>query len=422
MLDEKAYDSLIDNKYLGLQKRITGDSPLEIRIKTEFQTAKWNRLEELQKERERMESLKELAEFNARQAENTIKACQNILKLNICSDTKLDWASFYDDRLLPPFVFQDQPPRYEQVARQMQVPRRSFFSELLFPSLKKKRLALEEAAGESFEEQMREYKRKKDSALAGYETQRLNFLNEQTEYNRTVDKLQLDVEKGQPGAVASLVRIALAQLELPDAFETDFDAHYYRPDRLIVVSCILPGPLEMPRVVGYEYHGEEKGISPVEMGEAAFNDFYESTMLQITLSAVHRIFTSIPDRQIRMLGFNGLTGEGKACILTCKISRDLFASIDLARNEPATSFQAMHGVITKPLTGLTPVEPLAKPAISVLRNIETDETAAKGDGLQKPAAYRPGDIKNAANNILVSLLDELEQDLSKSPGDKDVIH
>lgn len=419
-MDRKVYNRTIANKCLGLQRQITGSSLLEVKIKAEVQLAKWARMEKLHKEREQIESLKDLAEFNTRQARNTIEACGNILKINLFSDTKLDWVSFYDDRLYPPFVFQEHPPRYEQIARKMQVPRKSFFGELLFPSLREKRLALEKAAEEQFEEQMREYNMRKDSALKDYELERSTFINTQREFNRSIDQLQLDVEKGLPDAVASLVRIALALLELPDEIEMDFDAHYFRPDRLIVISGFLPGPQTMPRTVRYEYRGEENGIFPVEMDKTSFDNFYESTMLQIALSAIHRIFKSIPDRQINMLGFNGLTGEDKSCILTCKISRDLFDSIDLAKSTPGMSFQAMKGILIKPLTGLIPVEPIVRPENGI--HLPPDGGAAAETNKLHKSAYRPGDIKNAANNLLVSLLDQLEQDLSKKTGDKDLLH
>ncbi|TEB16345.1 hypothetical protein Psfp_01370 [Pelotomaculum sp. FP] len=421
-MDEKVYDRTITNKYLGVQRIIKGGSPLETRIKAESQLAKWARQEKLHKERERFESLKELAALDTRQAGNTIKACDSILKINLCSAGKLDWASFYHDQLLPPFVFTEHPPRYEQVARKMSVPRKSFISELIFPSARKKRLALEEAARVAFEEQMRNYNANKESAQTSYEAQRAAFINEQSEFNRSVDQLQLDVEKGQPYAVASLARIALAGLELPDEIEVDFDAHYHGTEKLIVLSGILPGPLEMPRIVRYEYHEEENGILPVEMDQDSFDNFYESTLLQIALSAVHRIFTSIPDRQIHIVGFNGLIAEGESCLFTCKTSRDLFNPIDLARNTPDMSFQAMQGVMVKPLTALTPVEPLAWPTKPTFLRPETGELITRPDGRRQPAAYQSGEIKNAANDLLVGLLDQLEQDLSKKPRDGDVVH
>lgn len=430
MLDEKVYDRTITNKFLGIQRKINGGSPLEAKIKAETQLAKWTRQEKLYKERERIESLKVLAELDTRQAENTIKACDSILKTNLYSAAKLDWASFYNDQLLPPFVFKEHPPRYEQVAKIMSVPRKSFFSELLFPSIRKKRLALEEATREAFEAQMRDYNAKKASAQINYEVQRAAFLNEQAEFNRSVEQLQLDVEKGHPAAVASLVRISLSKLELPDEIETDFDAHYHAQERLIVVSGILPGPLMLPRIVRYEHHQEENGISPVEMNKDSFDDYYDSTLLQITLSAVHRIFTSIPDRQIHMVWFNGLIGEGSSktcvepgsCILTCKVSRPLFDSLDLALTAHSTSFQSMQGVMVKPLTGLTPVEPLVWPARHHFQSFETGGLVTKLGGLHQQNAYQPGEIKNAANNLLVGLLDEIEKDLDKQPGDNDVVH
>ncbi|MDD4237037.1 MAG: hypothetical protein PHT62_00575 [Desulfotomaculaceae bacterium] len=421
-MNGKVYDRTISNKYLGVQRKINGGSPLEAKIKAEAQLAKWARQEKLQKERERIKFLKELAELDTRQAEFAINTCDSILKINLCSAAKLDWASFYNDQLLPPFVFKEHPPRYEQVVREMRVPRKSFFSELLFPSIRKKRLALEDAARDNFEEQMRAYNAKKASAQTSYELERAAFHDEQSGFNRSVDQLQLDVEKGEPAAVESLVRIALANLELPDKFEVSFDTHYHGPEKLIVVSCILPGPLEMPRIVKYEYHEEENGTLPVEMDQASFDDFYESALLQITLSAVHRIFTSMPDRQIHIVGFNGLTGEGESCILTCKISRDLFDSIDLARDAPDVSFQAMQGVMVKPLTGLTPVEPLIWPAIPTFPRHETGGITTKPDGLHQSAAYRPGELKNAANNLLVGLLDQIEKDLIKQPDGSDVVH
>jgi hypothetical protein len=422
LLAQKVYKRTITNKHLGVQRTITGGSPLETRIKAESQLAKWARQEKLHKERERFDSLKELAEFDTRQAVNAVKACYSILKINLCLDGKLDWASFYHDRLLPPFVFKEHPPRYEQVAREMRVPRKGFFSELIFPSARKKRLALEEAARVAFEEQMRNYNTNKESAQTSYEAQRVAFMNEQSEFNRSVDQLQLDVEKGQPYAVASLTRIALAGLELPDEIEVDFDAHYHGTEKLIVISGILPAPLEMPRIVRYEYQEEENGILPVEMDRDSFEPYYESTLLQIALSAVHRIFTSIPDRQIHIVGFNGLTGAGKSCIFTCKTSRDLFNPADLARHAPGMSFQAMQGVMVRPLTGLTPVEPLAWPATPTLLRPASGTISTEPDGRRQATAYQSGEIKNAANALLVGLLDQLEQDLSKRPGDGDVVH
>jgi len=414
LLDEKVYARAIDNKYLGEQRTIKGGSPLETRIKADALLAKWSRQEKLYKEREHIESLKEQAELDTRQAENNRRACNNILQINLCSAVKLDWASFYNDRLLPPFVFEEHPPRYEQVAREMSVPRKSLFNELLLPSNRKKRLHMEEAARGAYEEQMRVYNEKKVSAQTSYEAQRAEFLSEQSEFNRSIDQLQLDVEKGQPAAVESLVRIALASLELPDAIELDFDAQYHGTEKLIVIRGILPDPLAMPRIVRYEHSQEENSISPVEMTKESFDNYYESTLLQITLSVVHKIFTSFPDRQIHLVGFNGLTGEDESCILTCKVSRELFNSIALVRTAHDVSFQAMQGIMVKPLSSLTPVEPLVWP--------ETDGITSKPDGLHQPATYQPGEIKNAANNLLVGLLDKIEQDLTKEPGDSDMVH
>jgi restriction system protein len=269
---------------------------------------------------------------------------------------------------------------------------------------------------------MRIYNAEKASAQTSYEAQRAAFLNEQSEFNRSVDQLQMDVEKGSPSAVASLANIALAYLEMPDEIELDFDIQYHAQEKLVVLSGILPGLHAVPRAIRYEYHGEENRITPVEMDKASFDNYYESTLLQITFSVVHSIFTAIPDRQIHTVVFNGLIGDGESCILTCKVSRELFDSIDLGRNALNESFQAMQGIMVKPLAGLTPVEPLIGPASTASQSPSTAGVISQPDGPHQPAAYQPGEIKNAANNLLIDLLDQIEKDLNKQPGNNDVVH
>ncbi|MGI6492288.1 MAG: hypothetical protein ACOX0T_07735 [Pelotomaculum sp.] len=394
-----------------MSKSYYSNSPLELKIKKDLTKAKLARRAKMMKERELLGSPKELAAFDTRQAGETIKACREILHKNLGLEHKVDWASFYDDSLLPPYIPSEPPPRYELVAKQLNVPRQSFWGELFFPSRKKKRLQLEEAAKTAFQEQLRAYQAAQTAAQAEYEAQKAILLHEQAELNRFIDQLQLDVEKGRPAAVAALARIALSRLAVPDNVELGFEADYNSRDKILQINGLLPEPDQLGHVLRYEYQDGDSAILPVAMDEATFNDYYESTLLQIALSAVQIIFTAFPDRQVRELAFNGLTGEDPKCILTCHIKRESFAQLDLAGNDPKVTFRAMGGVMHKPLTALTPVASLAIPS-----DAEQGVTTALTD------VYRPGEIKKAADSILVHLLDEIENDFNPNPPKRDLLH
>ncbi|NMA51791.1 MAG: hypothetical protein GX949_02125 [Peptococcaceae bacterium] len=65
----------------------------------------------------------------------------------------------------------------------------------------------------------------------------------------------------------------------------------------------------------------------------------------------------------------------------------------------------------RPLTALKPVAPLAIPS-----DAEQGVTTALTD------VYRPGEIKKAADSILVHLLDEIENDFNPNPPKRDLLH
>lgn len=402
-IKQKEGDSSMRNDYYS-------NSPLELKIKNDLTKAKLARRAKIMKERELLGSLIELAAFDTRQAGETIKAYRQILHKNLALDHKLDWASFYDDSLIPPYIPNEPPPRYELVAKQLNVPRQSFWGELFFPSRKKKRLQLEEAAKTAFQEQLRDYQAAQTAAQSEYEAQKALRLLEQAELNRFIDQLQLDVEKGHQAAVAALARIALSRMAVPDDIELEFEAYYNSRDKILQINGLLPGPNELGHVLRYEYRDEDSAILPVAMDEATFNDYYASTLLQIALSAVQIMFTAFPGRQVRELAFNGLTGKEPKCILTCHIKRESFAQLDLAGNDPEVTFRAMSGVMHKPLTALTPVAPLTIPS-----GKERDTPALA-------EVYRPGEIKKAAGNMLVNLLDEIENDINPDPPKRDLLH
>lgn len=413
MEEKKLYKKDIANRYSGIDEEVKGASPAELKVKAESQQARWAALKKQHKERDELDNLRELAEYDTLRAEEFIEECGNILRANLNAGNKLDWVNLYDDRPYPPFVFNEPVPRYERIAREMGVPRKSFFAELIVPSARSKRVNMEAEAKKEFDRRIKQYEEMKEAARMVHEKERAAYIEEQAEYNRSVDRLQLDYEKGSPEAVGSVARLVLARTVHPYALKVEFDAQYDRAEKLLVVNGILPAPEDIPRTVRHEYNEEEHGITAVEMEQKEFNDFYESLLLQLILSSMHNIFQSVPERHLKKAGFNGYINKADqdSCVLTCKVSREVFDSLDLTKVPPRQSFLSLNGVMAEPLTALTPVQPLANVKATPPLHPETERTSTGGKPAPGPPAYRPGDFKHIARDLVVGLLDQIESDL-----------
>jgi len=413
----------ITNEYLGLTKTITGSYPAEITVKAAAQAARWASRGKKARTRKDLDFLRELAEYDTCQAEGFIKECKNILRSNLEGERKFDPASLYDDQPYPPFVFKEAAPRYKSIARTIGVPKKNFFGELFFPSAGKKRLNLEKEAAQTYEAALRQYEEKKAAARAAHEEKRTAYLEKQSAYNRSVDRLQLDFERGRPEAVESCVRIALSGLTCPDLIELDFDARYLPPEKLVAVNCIFPCPWEIPRAVRYRYNEAEHGITPMEMEPEEFALFYKTVLLQLTLSSIYTVFESVASRHIRQAAFNGLVnGPGPVepdngtedapiyCILTCQVSRKLFQSLDLKGNTPEQCFSAVKGIMKEPLTGLTPVQSLVGTG-KTPDSVRGTRRSRDCDTIPEPAAFRPGELTTMAKELMTDMLEKIEDGL-----------
>lgn len=411
-------------------EEIAGETLPEIQIKTQTMLARRDRLEMMQQERDNIDDLKQLAEFDTKQSELFIKGCKNILKGNLAAGAKIDWASLYNDKPFPPFIFKNPAPQYKQVAGETGVPPKSFLSELLFPSVKNRRLQKENDAKKAYALKMKLYEEEKATRRAAYEAKRTAYLAEQSAYNSKVEQLQLDFEKGHPAAIQSFARIALNQIITPDSIEVAFDAICRPEEKLLVINGLLPGYFELPRTISYQYEKEAEEIVPIEMDEQEFDIFYQSILLQITLGALHIIFNVIPARHIQWVGFNGwvkndnagTSQDSASCILTCKAARDIFAALDLTKRSPADCFLGLKGLLAESLQGTVTVRPI----VSIQPSSDTGEAKQAPDRSKagpRPPEYQPGEFKQVTTKIVGEMLEQVEKNLLEAARDRDdVIH
>jgi len=405
---------------------IAGETRPETYIRAKAGQARRERLARIQQKRESFADLNELAEFETKQAEIFLQECKNILRDNLIAGVKTDWASLYNDRPYPPFVYKNPAPRYNQIARERGVPQKKFFSELLFPSVKKERLKKESEAKMAYNVKSQQYEEEKAAGAAAHEKKREAYMAAQSAYNSKVEELQFNFAKGQPAAVESFTRILLNCIEMPDHINIYFDAVCLPGERQLIIDCLLPAYYDLPRAISYQYYKDNQAIAPIEMSDQDYDAFYLNLIQQITLTAVNTVFNAIPARLVQWVAFNGWVEndkigdvlESKACIISCRASRDVFAALDLLNVRPADNIRELGGLTANSLAGAETIQPVVCPETF----FQTDETKQDPDNAKeglKPLAYHPGEFKMATTKLVDEMMDQIEKNLLQNAGNKD---
>lgn len=404
---------------------IAGETLPETHIRTQVEIARRERLEKIQRERDGLVDLNELAEFETKQSKIFLEECKNIIRNNIAAGAGVNWARLYNDKPYPPFVYKNPAPRYNLIAREKGVPKKRFFSELLFPSIKNARLQKENDAKAAYDMKIKQYEEEKEAGRAAHEKERSAYLARQSAYNSKVEELLLNFEKGDPAAVQSVTRIALHGINLPVYINIYFDAVYLPGEKQLVIDCLLPAYYDLPRAVSHKYNKEAGTVVPTEMEEQEFDAFYLDLIRQIALTAINTVFNAIPGRLLEKVGFNGWvendkvgnTLETKACIITFVAARDEFAALDLLKCAPADCIRHLGGLTAKSLAGTDAVQPVVSDYSGA---DEANLVPDNPEDRPKPPQYQPGEFKNVTRKLMGEMLEQIEKNLlQQATRDKD---
>jgi restriction system protein len=370
------YSKVITNSYLNKQKEIKAASPSELSFKVKEQLKKWGDQEKRQRERDRIQNLKEQAEKDSKQAQKLIEEYNSILKNSL--EDRLKWSELKKEkRPYPLFDFSEKPPIKKEVIKNVTQNKYQWL-EAIFPILKQRRLKKEKEAEEIYQKKVREeennyqkrlenYRNKLESEKAKYEQKKYAYETEIQNHNKDIQRFKEAFESADQDAVERFAKLLLKNSRYPkglkiDKFEVIFDPQL----ETLQITCRLPNLEQVTSIKLYKFVASRKQIDPVPMKKTEFNDFYENVLYQICLRTIHKIFHSIYISQCNTVIFNGWvrgidkeTGnEFESCILSCRAERKEFESFNLRRVEPKECFRKLKGLSAGPLAALAPVQPI----------------------------------------------------------------
>lgn len=210
---------------------------------------------------------------------------------------------------------------------------------------------------------LEEYNRK----LAEWQKNKEEFINQQNEHNIGVDEFKTSVRSGDSDAVDEYVEMLLDKINIPLDYQMGHKIGYTPKNRNIIIDAFFPTIESIPRLKSVSYVKSRQ-----EFKESFFTDNqiakkYDSIVYQLALVYLNRVFSINNDFDlIDAVVLNGMvntidkaTGNDTvSCILSVRVNREKFESLNLSSIDPKAWFRSAKGVAAANIANITPVQPI----------------------------------------------------------------
>lgn len=200
-----------------------------------------------------------------------------------------------------------------------------------------------------------------------WESDKAEYISKQNDHNTGVDEFRNSIISGDADAVDEYVEMILDKIDIPIDYEKGHKIGYNPENRNIVIDVIFPTSDVYPNLKAVTYVKSKQ-----EFKESYFTDNqvlkkYDNTVYQITLMYLNRVFSVNKEFDlIDAVVLNGIvntvdkaTGNDiTACILSVRVNRENFESLNLSAIDPKAWFRSAKGVAAANISVVTPVQPI----------------------------------------------------------------
>ena len=228
--------------------------------------------------------------------------------------------------------------------------------------------------------------------------------------NAPVDELQRALDAGEPDAIAAYsaltlrMRPALAGWPEPPG---EGKIVYVPESRQLVVEYTLPLFDVVPDVASYKYVKSTDSIATTARPATQRKTLYASLIAQVALRALHDLFDSTAAPHVDTIVFNGHAesideGTGQAirpCLLTVRVTRDLWGQLNLSRVEPLACLKVLNASVSKSPSELAAVRPVLELSMADPRFIAQADVLSDLDDRSNLMELTPGEFEALIANL-----------------------
>lgn len=204
-------------------------------------------------------------------------------------------------------------------------------------------------------------------ALALWEEEKNNFLEQQSRQNTAIDSMFAGLAKKTEDDINNCVTILMQKTKSVFEKENEYWVKYNADTDSMIVDVLLPSIKDMPKLKSVSYIKSRKEFKDTFLSETVIKKMYESAIYQIVLQTLNYIFSFGKNYSvIDTIFLNGKiktidksTGQNiEPYILSVSCKRSEFDNLNLSAIDSKAWFKASKGVSATSLANVTPITPI----------------------------------------------------------------
>lgn len=295
-------------------------------------------------------------EKNAELATAT-RRLENLLSDALAQDSCIDLDSLKKTPRIPAFNKQ-KPVRRGYLPK----PPSGFAS--LLPWKRRAYDRLYEAAEAKYRKDRRAY----DEAQDKHEKRVAQERVEIEEHNREIERFKQDFDAGVPKEIENYFTLVLEKSAYPAGFPNGTAVISAVDTETLRIDFTLPAIDVIPGAKAYAYDKIRDAITQTAMPQKQRRSLYAAVLAQISLRAIHEVFTADRTNKINSVifvgyvdGRNPSTGQpGRFCLVALNVTRQHFDRLDLRRVEPRACLSGLNGRLSSEPDQMLAVPPMMR--------------------------------------------------------------
>ena len=256
-----------------------------------------------------------------------------------------------------------------------------------------------------------------------------NLMARAEAHNRLIDDSWALFHSGNPAAVAEYFSLVLSESPYPDGFTNEHKIAFVPESKQLVVEYELPPIAVVPTTKSYRYVKARDAIDATARPATQVKGVYASVVAQMALRSLHELFQADRTEKLETIVFNGFVNSidpatGKAIsphLVTVRVSRDTFRSLDLANVEPGACLKGLNAGVSKSPTELLPVRPILEFDMVDPRFVQGTDVLSELDQRPNLMELSPTEFEALVTNLFEKMGLETRQTQASRDGGVDCV-
>ncbi|OYV33035.1 MAG: hypothetical protein B7Z81_11950 [Acidocella sp. 20-61-6] len=232
------------------------------------------------------------------------------------------------------------------------------------------------------------------------------------EHNQEINRLQADLDAGDPIAVKIYSELVLAQSPYPNAFSQEVRVGFISESQQLVLDLRVPLMKDIvPDAERVKYVKAQDAIISTKKTEKTQQALYSSVIAQSTLRTIYELFKADARCHIQIITLNTYviatdpsTGNVvKPYILSIRVVRDEFTGLQLEAVDPIACLKRLKASVSRSASELIPVKPIMDINMADPRFINEQDVLSTLDTRPNLMSLSPGEFESLITNLFQAM-------------------